>query len=140
MEKDRSISLTGVRRSVLLVHAVVTAAAGLVLMVRPGVIPAAVGIDLAPDAFLVCYLLGAAELGFAVLSWLGARLHDSAGIRAVLLSCVALHLISAVTETTIWIRSPVRSPVLVANVAVRLVIVAGFLWLLPRERVSGRAV
>lgn len=122
-----------VRRRVLLAHAVITAAAGLVLIVRPKAIPAAVGIPLTPDAFLLSYLLAAAEWGFAVLSWLGARMQDSAGLRAVMLACVTLHLVSGVLESAVWIHSPDSSPILLANIAARLVIVAGLVWLLPRS-------
>jgi hypothetical protein len=130
---DLPIGLALVRRGVLIAHALITAVAGLVLVARPEAIPAVVGIRLAPDAFLLAYLLAAAEWGFAVLSWLGARLQDPAGLRVVMLACTVLHLSSCMLEAFVWIHAPSRSPVLVANVGARLVIVAALLWLLPRS-------
>jgi hypothetical protein len=119
-----------IRRRVLLAHAAITAAAGFVLIVRPAAIPATVGIHLAPDAYLLSYLLAAAELGFATLSWLGARSDDAAALRAIILACVVLHAASGALEAVAWRAH--AAPVLLANLAVRLIIVAGFLWLLPR--------
>ena len=65
-------------RRVLLAHAAITAAAGAVLVLRPAAIPATVGIQLSPQAYLLSYLLAAAEFGFAALSLLGARLQKPA--------------------------------------------------------------
>jgi hypothetical protein len=54
-------------RILLIVNAVATAAAGLVLFAWPAAIPATVGISLPADAWFVAWLLGSAELGLAVL-------------------------------------------------------------------------
>jgi len=50
-------------------HALVTAAAGIVLVAAPAAIPGTVGIRLETGAELLCYLLAGAEFGFAALSW-----------------------------------------------------------------------
>jgi len=60
-------------RRLLQAHAFVTGAAGLVLVARPDTIPSTVGIELLPAAYLMSYLLAAAEFGFAALSWMAAR-------------------------------------------------------------------
>ena len=56
-------------RILLIIHAVATFAAGAVLVVAPAAIPRVVGIQVGTDAYLICYLLAAAEFGLAVLSW-----------------------------------------------------------------------
>jgi hypothetical protein len=68
---------------VLIAHALITAAAGVVLVFWPAAIPATIDVQLRPDEYILCYLLAAAEFAIATISWLGARLTDSAGIRAV---------------------------------------------------------
>jgi hypothetical protein len=129
------MSRIDVRRRVLTAHAVITAAAGLVLIARPDAIPAMVGIHLPTEDYLLAYLLAAAEFGFAVLSWLGARLKDADGLRAVIFACVAVHSVSAVLEAVAWLH--LASFILVANVIARFLIVAVFLWLLPRSQTNG---
>jgi hypothetical protein len=118
-----------VRTRVLQAHAVLTAAAGVVLVVRPAAIPGIVGIQLAPDAYLLGYLLAAAELGFAALSWRGARLVDPDAVRVIIFACVVLHAFSAALETVVWISRP--SPILMANIAIRVAVVAVLLWIRP---------
>jgi UPF0716 family protein affecting phage T7 exclusion len=54
-------------RALLVVHGFITLAAGIVLIVAPGLIPSAVGIHLEPSADLVAYLLASAEFGLAGL-------------------------------------------------------------------------
>jgi hypothetical protein len=54
-------------RTVILINAIATIAAGIVLFVFPGAIPSVVGIALAPDQAFVAWLLGAAEFAVAAL-------------------------------------------------------------------------
>jgi hypothetical protein len=124
------------QRRLLLTHAAITAAAGLALAVRPAAIPAAVGIRLPPEAYLLSYLLGAAEFGFATLSWLGAHSTELSAVRAAMLGCVVFHATSAAFEAIVWRSHPV--PILLANILARLMIVGAFLALLPRRDDSGR--
>jgi hypothetical protein len=56
-----------VLRILILINAVATLAAGVVLFLFPAAIPATVGIDLAPDQRFIAWLLGAAEIGIAAL-------------------------------------------------------------------------
>jgi multisubunit Na+/H+ antiporter MnhC subunit len=53
----------------LLIHAIVTFAAGVVLLVAPDLIPRTVGIRITSSVYLVCYLLGTSELGLAPFVW-----------------------------------------------------------------------
>lgn len=120
----------GIRR-LLRVQAVALATAGVLLVVRPAAIPAFIGIDLAPAAYLLVYLLAAAGFAFAVLSALGAGLASPAGIRAVALGSIVLHGCSAILEFPVALG--LHSVVLWCNIGLRLVLVALFAWLLPRD-------
>jgi hypothetical protein len=116
-------------------HGVVTAAAGVVLVVAPGLIPSTVGIALTPEQSLLPYLLAGAELALALLSFGAVRLTDPAAIRLIALVFAALHLITAALE----LLTPISSPVLLANAAVRLVIALLFVVVAWPRRASGGA-
>jgi hypothetical protein len=55
-------------RALPIVQGFITAAAGLVLVIAPSLIPSMVGIYLPPSAYLLAYLLAGAKFGFSVLS------------------------------------------------------------------------
>lgn len=118
-------------RLLLLAHAVVTGAAGIVLVVAPGLVPGAVGIALPPSAYLLAYLLAGAEFGFAALSFLARRLTDVAALRAVVLACVVFHAASAALEAIVLARD--ANLILVANIVARLIVIALFLAWRPRS-------
>ena len=64
-----------------IIHAIVTFAAGAVLIVAPDLIPRAVNIHVDPSSYLVCYLLGTCELSLAVLSYSSRTLKEVNGLR-----------------------------------------------------------
>jgi hypothetical protein len=101
----------------LRIHAALTLAAGVVLVVAPGLIPGAVGVAVAPPAYLVCYLLGAAELALAVLSFGAARLADPDALRLVAACFVVFHLATAALEVYAFAQG--ASAAIWVNVAVR---------------------
>jgi hypothetical protein len=111
-------------RTLFLVHGSITMAAGVVLVVAPGLIPGAIGIHLDAGADIVAYLLAAAEFGFAVLSFGGSRLTDARALRLIAWSCIAFHGLSGVLETYAYIQGV--APILLANVVARIGIVALF--------------
>jgi hypothetical protein len=112
-------------RRLLTLHALVTLAAGVVLIAAPGLIPGTVGVRITPDAYLVCYLLGAAELAMAFLSFAGRTLRQPDGARLLAWTMIVFHGCTAAVEayaftqgvhTAIW-----------ANVAVRGAVIALFI-------------
>ena len=119
----------------LFAHAAITAAAGVVLAVAPAAIPGAVGIRLAPDAFLVCYLLAAAEFAFAALSYWGAGLTDARSVRVVVLTLVVLHGTSALLEILAIVRG--ADARLWLNVVARSIVLGLFLRFLPASDSRG---
>jgi hypothetical protein len=74
----------------LVVHGLITLAAGIVLTVAPGLIPSAVRIQLEPSAHVVAYLLAGAEIGFAVLSrWQSRNRYPRARDHCLELYCLS---------------------------------------------------
>lgn len=117
---------TGLLRLLLIIHGLVTLAAGVVLVALPAVIPAMVSIVIQHDAFLLCYFLAAAELAIAALSLGAVRLADRAALRLVVGVIVLLHLTTAILEIA-YLSYTAASPLLVANIVVRIIVAALFL-------------
>ncbi|MEU4230107.1 hypothetical protein AB0F17_37950 [Nonomuraea sp. NPDC026600] len=113
-------------RRLLTLHALITFAAGVVLIAAPGLIPGAVGVRVPPDAYLVCYLLGAAELALAFLSFAGRTLRRPDGMRLVIWTVIVFHGCTAAVEAYAFARGVVN-PAIWANVALRLVVIALFI-------------
>jgi hypothetical protein len=110
----------------LTVHAVITLVAGVVLIVVPDLIPSAVGIHIEQRAYLICYLLAAAELSFALLSYYGTKLTDTKGLRLISFTFIAFHLSSAVVEFYAFTQG--LSGAIWANIAIRIVAVILFAY------------
>jgi hypothetical protein len=118
-------------RAALIAHGFITAAAGLVLTLAPGLIPNLVGIYLAPNAYVLAYLLAGAEFGFSVLSFGGSRLTDTRALRLVVWTCIVFHASSGILQVYAYVQG--ASVAILGNVAARAVIVGIFAYL-SRDR------
>jgi hypothetical protein len=118
-------------RWLLIVHGVLTFAAGVALIVAPSLIPSVGGISLEPGAYLVAYLLASAEFGFSALSLRGARLTDAIALNAVVLACVVFRGSSGIVEAYAIMRGV--HAVVWFNVAARAIVVVLFLYFKPRR-------
>ena len=85
-------------RLLFVLNAAAAFATGVALFVVPGFIPSTVGIELPASAHFVAYLLGAAEIGIAVLCAFGAAAPASAIARPVTVTLVVFHLASALAD------------------------------------------
>ena len=83
---------------VLATQALISGMTAVVLLASPAVIPASFGLLVTPDAYLICYLLGAAELSLAVLSVVALRDGDLRAVRAASLYFLAFHISSATVD------------------------------------------
>jgi hypothetical protein len=110
-------------RAVLGTHGLITMAGAVVLTVWPTAIPEAVGISLQRSDFLVVYLVGAAELAVAVLSFGAMRLVDRSAMRLVITTLVVLHGASGLLNVLYLIQTG-TSTVLIANTCARAAAVA----------------
>lgn len=113
-------------RWLLVFHAVVTLAAGVVLFGWPAAIPGTVGISLAPNSYLLCYLLGAAEIGIAFLSFATRKLQDRAALRIISGTFVVFHLTTAAGELWAYIQG--LMPLIIGNILLRLIIAFLFIF------------
>jgi hypothetical protein len=119
-------------RVLFIAHGVVTLAAAVVLAVLPAAIPATVGIAIDPEAFLLSYFLAAAELAIALLSFGAARLTDVPALRLIVTVFIVFHLSTAVLEV-VFASFTAVSPVLLANIAIRIAAAALFFIAWRRE-------
>ncbi len=79
-------------------HAVVTFAAGVVLVVLPNAIPSTVGVQLEEGQFIIAYLLAGAEFGIAYISFAAARIKEHGARRAIVLGFIVFHASTALLE------------------------------------------
>jgi len=113
-------------RILLIVHGIITMAAAVVLAVLPAAIPATVGISIDVEGWLLSYFLAAAELAIALLSLGAVRLGNAAALRLIFDVFIVFHLSTAALEV-LYLALTEVTPVLVANVAIRMVASALFL-------------
>jgi hypothetical protein len=107
-------------------HAVFTFAAGVMLVIAPASIPGIMGIHLATDAYLLCYLLAAAEFGLAVLSWGAATITDDRALRVIVIGFVVFHATSGLLEIVAFAHGLPRA--IWANIALRVIVVVLFVY------------
>lgn len=113
-------------RAVFIVHGVISLAGAVVLTVFPTAIPSAVGITITRQEYLLVYLVGAAELAVAVLSFGASRLTDRAALRLVVTTFVVLHGFSGVLDLVYMGVAGVNGTI-IANTAARFAVVVVFL-------------
>jgi hypothetical protein len=113
-------------RAVFVVHGLITLAGAIVLMAFPTAIPSAVGISITRQEYLLVYLVAAAELAVAVLSFGAARLTDRAALRLVVTTFVVLHGVSGILDLVYMGLTEVNSTI-IANTVARFTVVAVFL-------------
>lgn len=113
-------------RVLLAIHAAVTFSAGVVLIVAPDLIPKAVGIHIDPSAYLIVYLLAAAELSLATLSWVGRTLTDVKSLRVIILVCLVFHASSGILEIYAFVQG--MTAVIWGNIVLRTVFIFLFTY------------
>ncbi len=113
-------------RILLVIHAVITFAAGIVLVAAPGAIPGTLGIALSPGSFLICYLLAGAEFAIAFLSAFGVRCEGVGARHAVIGTLIVFHGSTAALELAALAQG--LDARLWGNVALRLLVIALFAW------------
>jgi hypothetical protein len=115
-----------VLRAVFVVHGLITLAGAAVLTVFPTAIPSMVGITLERDDYLLVYLVAAAELAVAVLSFGAARLTDREALRLIVTTLVVLHLTSGILDMVYMGLTRVDGT-LIGNTVLRFTVVVVFL-------------
>jgi hypothetical protein len=113
-------------RLLLIIHAFITFIAAIVLIVSPGFIPRAAGIGLAENSYLICYLLAAAELAIAWLSFAARNISDAKFLRLLSIAFIIFHFSTAILEL-VYILDNYNVNVL-ANLVIRLILVILFFF------------
>ena len=110
----------------LLIQAVLTFSTCITLLVAPASSPTFFGIRLAPDQYLLCYLLAAAELGLAYLSLALRTNKDRQTRRMVSLFFMVFHGATGLVAGYAFEQG--GSAQLLGNVAFRLLLVGLFYY------------
>jgi hypothetical protein len=127
---DTTMRAPTLLRAVFVVHGLITLAGAVVLTVFPTAIPSLVGIDLQKPEYLLVYLVAAAELAVAVLSFGATRITDPAALRLVVATFVVFHGASGVLDL-VYMGVVGPSSTIIGNTVLRFVVVAVFVvvWL-----------
>ena len=115
-------------RTLILINAIATLAAGVVLLVFPGAIPSVVGITLAPDQAFVAWLLGAAEIGIAALCIGSVHSPSHDVLRLATTTLLVFHAASAVADGMALVQGwslPIALNLVLRVVMVVLLVVFG---------------
>lgn len=107
-------------------HAVVTMAAGMVLIIAPSVIPGTVNIELQHSQFLLCYFLAAAEFALAYLSFYSRKITDVTVMRHITITMIIFHAATLLLE--LFALGNGLSPKIIANVVARVIIIGLFYY------------
>jgi hypothetical protein len=137
--KGRNMTGTTMRapallRVVFVAHGLITLAGAVVLMVFPTAIPSMVGMTIARQEYLLVYLVGAAELAVAVLSFGATQLTDVAALRLIVMTFVVLHGFSGILDL-VYMGVTEPNATIIVNTVARFVVVAVFLvvWRVARR-------
>lgn len=88
----------------LVIHAVVTFIAGMVLMLKPQAIPGTLSLSVDKSSYLLCYLLGAAEITLAYLSFFSRKLTNPESLRLVAVTFIVFHVVTAGVEVAAYVQ------------------------------------
>lgn len=106
---------------ILLMHSIMTCAAGLMLIIFPSVIPSTVDVHVQKNQYLLCYLLAAAEFAIAYLSFSSRKIKDYTILRPIIVTLIIFHAFTMVLEI-VAITNGI-SLTLIGNIVARGVIV-----------------
>jgi hypothetical protein len=123
---EMTMRAPGLLRAVFVVHGLITLAGAVVLTAFPTAIPSAVGITVTRQEYLLVYLVGAAELAVAVLSFGATRLTDPAALGLVVTTFVVLHGASGVLDL-VYMGGTEANATIIVNTVLRFTVVTVFL-------------
>ncbi len=127
--------------ALLVINAIATVAAGVVLFVAPDLIAGTVGIHIRQEAYFLYYLLGASELGLSALCFLGIYLQDRSTLITISVALLVFHAASGVAGIYALARGV--DVAVLWNVMARVLMVALFgyygVYKLVRMRISKQA-
>ena len=113
-------------RVVFALHGLITLAGAVVLTVFPTAIAAMVGITITRGDYLLVYLVAAAELAVAVLSFGAIRITDWAAVTLIVTTLVVLHATSGILDV-VYMALTKPTATMVSNTVLRFAVVAVFL-------------
>lgn len=107
-------------------HALMTLAAAILLIGSPKTIPDMIGIHLPSEAYILSYLLGAAELSIAYLSFYARRIKDRRALKSILIMFIFVHLVTAILEGYVVYQG--ASVVIAGNIMLRVLVCILFIY------------
>ena len=110
----------------LIAHAIVTLAAGILLIIAPTIIPNAVDVHISSDQYILCYFLGAAELSIAYLSFSAKKIDDQYSLRVIAATFIVFHAATTILEIYELLQGV--GVQIIGNIILRLVVIGLFYY------------
>jgi len=123
---------------VFAIHGLITLAGAFVLMAFPTAIPSMAGITITRPDYLLVYLVAAAELAVAVLSFGAIRITGRAALGLIVTTLVVLHATSGVLDI-VYMALTQPNATMISNTVLRFVVVTVLLvvWRVARHQTPG---
>jgi hypothetical protein len=122
--------------TLLIAHAIVTLAAGILLIIAPTIIRNTVDIQISADQYILCYFLGAAELGIAYLSFSARKIGDKYSLRIIAATFIVFHAATAILEIYELLQGV--SVKIIGNIILRLVVIGLFYYYGIQNKIKQR--
>lgn len=126
--------LARLERALLLINMVGTGAAAAVLAIWPAAIPAAIGVQLGSEQFILGYFLSGAEAALCFMCIQALRSQQHALRRTVFEVLIVFHAVTAALSLRSVLHT--ANPVVTLNIALRVVLIT-LLAIAIRSRGSG---
>jgi hypothetical protein len=120
--------------------AFLTFAAFILFFLAPEALLNGVGAKIDASAYFSGYLVGAAELGIAIISFYATKITDAKVLSVICISNAAFHIFSVLAEILLIASGRTSEPwSLWVNMALRSTLAALFAYFAVRKSVEGRA-
>ena len=113
-------------RTLLLIQAFATLATFITIIISPSLIPQSFDIKITPNQNLLPYLIGAAELSLAYLSFIGTKTKNIHALKIICNFFIAFHFATALVCFYAIVQG--ASLTLIGNIAFRLIMVVMFYY------------
>ena len=103
------------------IHAAVTLAAAIALVVAPAWIPGMINIEISREQYLLSYFLGAAEFAIAFLSFQSRNITDKYALKNIVITFIIFHAVTGLL-LPFGAFDGINMGIIIGNIILRVVI------------------
>ena len=103
------------------IHAIVTFAASIALIVAPAWIPEMINIEINREQYMLSYFLGAAELAIAFLSFQSRNITDKYALKNIVVTFIIFHVVTGLL-LPLGAFDGINMKIIIGNIILRVII------------------